>query len=138
MTHRQKVDHLIEELRHRGLPASTAAPPLFRLLWALGLETPPPVFWGFIPSMLFMGGFFGFFFGLFMELAFLIWLILGEGLWLGHGGGQLLSRGIFGFTVVAGVAAVAGLLFGLPMAAISRWKAAQLRLPSWEDYPVED
>jgi membrane associated rhomboid family serine protease len=138
MTHRQKVDHLIEELRSRGLGASTVAPPLFRLLWALGLETPPPLFWRFIPLTLLMGVFFGFFWGLFMALAFLIWLVLGEGLWLGHGGGPLLSRGIFGLTVVAGGAAVAGLLFGLVMAAYSRWKAAQLRLPSWENYPVEE
>jgi hypothetical protein len=44
MTHRQKVDHLIEKLGHQGLSCNVAAPPLSRLLWALGLEIPPPFF----------------------------------------------------------------------------------------------
>ena len=40
----------------------------------------------FIPLMLFMGVLFGFFWGVLMALAFLIWLIVGEGLQLGQGG----------------------------------------------------
>ena len=127
MTHRQKVDHLIEELRHRGLGASTVAPPLFRFLWALGLETAPPLFWGFFPLMLVMGTFFGFFWGLFMALFFILWLASGEGIQLG--------QAVFGLGVVAVGATAAGLLFGLSMATYLRWKAAQLRLPRWEDYP---
>ena len=47
MTHRQKVDHLIEELGRQGVGTYAVAPPLFRLLWALGLEVPPPFFLGF-------------------------------------------------------------------------------------------
>ena len=35
----------------------------------------------------------------------------------------------------AASSAVAGLIFGLIMAAYFRWKAAQLRLPPWGSYP---
>ncbi len=47
MTHQQKVDCLIEELGQQGVSSYTAAPPLFRLFWALGFKVPPPFFLGF-------------------------------------------------------------------------------------------
>ena len=49
----------------------TVAPPFFRLLWALGLDVPPPLFLGFLTLMLLMGTFFGIFWGAFMWL--LLW-----------------------------------------------------------------
>jgi signal transduction histidine kinase len=54
VTHRQKVDHLIAELGHEGAGPYTVAPPLFRPLWALGMEVPPPFFLEFFPLTVLM------------------------------------------------------------------------------------
>jgi uncharacterized protein DUF6404 len=115
MTHRQKVDRLIADLGKRGVGAFTVAPPLFRLLWSLGLEVPPPLFLGFVTLTLLMGGFFGVVWGVFM------WLL------------QWQSGRVPVETAVLN-AVGAGLLFGLSMAAYYRWKAVRLGLPSWESY----
>lgn len=111
--HRQKVERLIADLGKQGVSPYTVAPPLFRLLWALGLSVPPPFFLGFLTLTVLMGGFFGILWGAFM------WLFLWQ---------ERLK-------VIVGYAAVAGLAFGLSMAAYYRWKAARLRLPPWESYP---
>jgi hypothetical protein len=68
MPHLQKVDHLIQELDHQGVSSTMAAPPLFRLLWALGLEVPPPLFLGLLQYALVLGIPFGFLWGVGMWL----------------------------------------------------------------------
>jgi hypothetical protein len=136
MTHREKVNCLIEDLRERGVGASTVAPPLFRLLWALGLEVPPPLLMGFVPLTLLMGFLFGFFWGLFMALFFLVWQFLGDGFGQALAWERIVAKGLFVVIVVAPCAALAGLLFGLTMAVYMRWKSAQLGLPSWDRYPL--
>jgi hypothetical protein len=113
---RQKVKHLIADLRHRGVSPYTAAPPLFRLLWAMGLDVPPPLFLGFLPLTLLLGAFFGALWGGFM------WLLLWRALHMPLGVAALTS-------------ACDGLAFGLCMAWYYRQKAERLRLPPWEDYP---
>jgi uncharacterized membrane protein YfcA len=112
MTHREKVDHLIAYLGNEGVHPYTVAPPLFRLLWALGINVPPPFFLGFFTLLLFMGGLFGT--GVYMWLA-LAWHLPRE------------------LAVVTSTSA--GLFFGLILAAYYRWKAAQLQLPPWDSYP---
>jgi hypothetical protein len=57
--HRQKVQRLIEELGQQGIGPYTVAPPLFRFLWSLGLEIPPPFFLGFAKLTTLMGTTFG-------------------------------------------------------------------------------
>jgi hypothetical protein len=124
MTHRQKVDHLIQELDRQGVSSNMAAPPLFRLLWALGLEVPPPLFLGLFQYALVLGIPFG-----------VLW---GIGMWLW----VWQELGLAGLIVGVPSTVVAGLLFGLVMAGFfRRWAARQLRwkgveLPSsWEEYP---
>jgi hypothetical protein len=124
MTHRQKVDHLITELGQQGISSYTVAPPLFRLLWALGLNVPPPLFLGFLPLTLLMGTMFGVLWGPTWGAAMWLWVWQGQ---IPAGVAVLMS-------VVA--ALCAGLLFGLVMAWVVHRKAARLGLPSsWEDYP---
>ena len=124
MTHQEKVDHLIEKLGQQGIGPYTAAPPLFRLLWRLGLEVPPPLFLGFRQLTLLMGTFFGVLWGVLWGLFMWLWQWQGE-----------IPAGVAVLTTVF-AAVFAGLAFGLIMAVVSRWKAARLGLPSsWEDYP---
>jgi len=115
MTHQEKVDAFVNELAQRGVGKYTTAPPLYRLLWRLGIEVPPPHFAGFWSLTLLMGVFFAVFWGLFM------WLFL----WRGQD--MPIAVGIV-------VAVIAGLLFGATMAAYYRWRARKLELPRWEDY----
>jgi hypothetical protein len=116
MTHRQKVEHFIAGLGKQGVGSHTAAPPLFRLLWAIGLEVPPPFFLGFATLTPLMGASFG-----------IVW---GACMWLLQWQAWHMP-----LEWAAVSAAGAGLLFGLGMAGYYRWKAASLRLPPWESYP---
>ncbi len=116
MTHSQKVERLIADLGKQGVSPYTVAPPLFRLLWALGLQAPPPFFLRFFPLTLLAGTFFGILWGVCM------WLIQWQA-W--H----------MPVEVVLVLAAVAGLAFGMSLAAYYRWKAARLQLPPWDCYP---
>jgi len=115
MTHREKVDLLIEELEEEGVNAFTVAPPLFRLLWLFGLKVPPPLFLGFFTLTVLFGIFFG-----------VLW---GEVMWL-----LQWKAGLVGVEIAVLISALAGLLFGLTMAGYYRWKAASLDLPSWKRY----
>jgi hypothetical protein len=116
MTHRQKVEHLIADLGKQGVGPYTVAPPFFRLLWALGLNVPPPFFLGFLALTLIMGVFFGILWGIFM------WIL------------QWRARHM-PLELALVLSACAGLLFGPGMAWYYRWKARRLRLPTWENYP---
>jgi hypothetical protein len=115
-THQQKVEHLIADLRKQGVSPYTVAPPLFRLLWAMGFDVPPPFFLGFLTLTLLMGAFFGILWGACM------WLLQWQAWHMPVELAVMTSAG-------------AGLAFGLSMAAYYRWKAARLRLPPWESYP---
>jgi len=115
-THNEKVEYMIRDLTKRGVNPYTSAPPLFRLLWKLGVELTPPLFRSFLGTALFMGSFFGAFWGLVM------WLLLWH-----HDSMSLLGAGI--------VSASAGSLFGGAMGAYYRHKRAKLSLPAWRDYP---
>jgi Family of unknown function (DUF6404) len=115
MTHQQKVDHLIADLGTRGVGPYTVAPPFFRLLWALGLNVPPPFFLGFFSLTVFMGVFFG-----------VLW---GALMWLSQ------WRARHSLMTAVTLSAVTGLSFGLSMAWYYRRKARRLGLPSWNQYP---
>lgn len=102
-------------LQTKGLGRSTYAPPLFRLLWKLGIRVPPPHMAGFACNSLLMGGFFGVFW------ALLMWMML----W-GRQGMPL--------SVVAIAALLAGALFGLSMAWYMRYSARKRAIPRWQDF----
>ena len=99
----------------RGVGKSTYAPPLYRLLWRLGAQVPPPHMAGFAFNSLLMGGFFGVFWSL------LTWLML----W-GRQGMPL--------TMVASSALLAGALFGVAMASYMRYSANKRAIPRWHDF----
>ena len=99
-----------------GLSPYTAAPPIYRLLWLLGINIAPPIFGSFLPSAFFMGAFFAIGWGTIM------WLML----WSHEPNMSLASAAI--------TSIVAGLLFGLIMAGYFAYKSRQLNLPPWSEY----
>lgn len=115
MTHSEKIKRLYQHLPKLGISPFTAAPPLYRLLWRLGCEVPPPLFLSFSTLALVMGGFFAIGFGLFS------WLLL-----------PLESTPSAASIPV--VSAFSGILFGLSMAAYYRHITKRASLPSWSEY----
>lgn len=113
-----KLENMQRHLAELGVSPSTTAPPLWRLLWRLGIDIVPPLFMGFRQAALVMGSFFGVFWGLFM------WLFM----W---------SRGGMPVWIALVAAALAGLLFGLGMASYFRYVARKHKLPSWAAYTGE-
>lgn len=124
MTHREKVDYFIADMKKRGVGEYTAAPPLYRLLWFMGMKIPPPHFQGFVALALGTG----IPFGLFMGVAMSLWAYL-----MYRGKGLSLE-----FALLTGlpIFLLGGALFGLTMAAYFRWSARRLNLPSWDQYPA--
>jgi hypothetical protein len=59
MTHGEKIDHLIADLQERGVRRYDIDPPLFRVLWSLGIQVAPPLFLGFFSLMAWFGLSFG-------------------------------------------------------------------------------
>jgi Family of unknown function (DUF6404) len=116
MTHSEKLQKLLEHAPKLGISPYTAAPPLYRLLWRLGIEIPPPLFAAFLPNAFLMGGFFTCSWGLFMCLF----------IWAGDGKVSAF------FALQASL--FAGLMFGITMALYLRYKARQLNLPPWSEY----
>jgi hypothetical protein len=114
--HRRLVDGFVEEMEELEVGSYTAAPPNFRLLWAMGLRVPPPFFLGVVPLTLIAGIPFAVFWAVGM------WLIT----WL-------IQRTLPVWLVLT-VAAAVGLLVGLVMATYYRWRASALALPAWENY----
>jgi uncharacterized protein DUF6404 len=117
MTHEEKVEFLLNELSQRGVSKYTVAPPLYRILWRLGLEAKPPHFASFWSLTFTVGAFFAIAWGIFMWLFF----------WQGTD-----------FPAVVGVSTsvIAGLLFGMTIAGYYRSRARRLALPRWESYPT--
>jgi len=112
MPHSEAVANAQRHLAQLGLPPSTFAPPLWKLLWRLGINIPPPLFMSFWHCVLFMGSFFGCFWGL------LMWVIM----W---------SRQEMPVALALASAAMAGVLFGLTVALYLRRLARRHTLPSW-------
>ncbi len=111
LKHRGKVDAHVAEMGRVGIAKYIAAPPLFRLLWASGLELPPPLFLGFVPTMLITG----------VPFA-VVWALLnGFMKWVG-------------IAIAFLVGICVSLLFGALVAAYYRHKLQRLSLPSWENY----
>jgi len=104
----------LTRLAATGIRPSNYAPPLYRLLWGLGLIIPPPHFAGFGVNFLFSALLFGPFWGI--AMWFLVWSPQG---WSAV---QALAT-----------ATLAGVLFGLAMAAYTRHVARKHKLPPWTE-----
>lgn len=118
MTHAEKIEAMYSHVKNLGISRSIAAPPLWRMLWWIGIEVPPPLFMGFTANALLTGTHFGVCWGGLMMLV-------------------NLFRHDFSPSVLFFAAIGAGVLFGSSMAANWRYIARKHHLPSWEQVPGE-
>ncbi|WP_224816170.1 DUF6404 family protein [Hasllibacter sp. MH4015] len=109
-----RVTRALAELEASSIRRMNYAPPVFRLARAMGLRPRPPHYMSFWRAALILGPAFGLLWGLVM--------------WL-------LSWRTQDLPVVVAILAslLAGVLFGLAMAAYYRWAGAEAKLSRWEE-----
>lgn len=113
MTNLDKRNAALQLLRRTSIKPSNYQPPALRLLWRMGVDARPPHFCSFLYNALFSGALFGLVWGGFM------WLTLWQG-----------SQGPLR---AAGIAALAGVAFGLGMAGYYAYGKRVHALPSWDE-----
>ena len=121
MTHEEKLAHFERELEKHGMWKSNAKPPMFWLLWKLGVEVPPPYFLSFPQAMLIAGAPFGLLMGLALGAALSFFL---------DGRSAFVIWSAIAFAAVS-----SGALFGVCMAFVWGWQRDKLQLPRWREYP---
>jgi membrane associated rhomboid family serine protease len=102
-------------LSQRGLPRHRYEPPLFRLLWKIGIQVPPPHYMGFAKVAVSFGAWFAVFWGS------LMWLLMWS-----RQGRSLADDAL--------AATVAGACFGLLMAWFYERDRRKFSLPAWESF----
>jgi hypothetical protein len=105
--------HALAILERTGMLRNSYAPPLFRVLWRLGMDVPPPHFMGF-------------------------WtLAAGAALWFGVVWGGIMwclswSRQHQAPQQALMTACATGVMFGLALAAVYAWGRQKYGLPAWK------
>jgi Family of unknown function (DUF6404) len=118
MTNPSKLSSALAMVAATGIGRSSYAPPLYRLLWRVGLFLPPPHFASFGFNFVFSTAWFGVLWGAIMWFS----------LWSQQGTSSV---------VAAVEAVVAGALFGLVLAAYYRYGARKHELPLWSELKAE-
>ncbi len=130
MTHSEKVELLVRDLERRGISPYDTAPPIFRWLWARGIEIPPPAFVPFWALFIFTGSFFVV--GMFLLMAAIFGL---------HGlvvmaVARLSSSPVpfVGLGFVAKLGLALGACGGIVMTVHYRLRAWRFHLSDWKSY----
>lgn len=63
MSHARRIVVYQRMMEAKGIAASTASPPLWRLLWSWGVALPPPLYMRIVPLFVLCGSAFGLLFG---------------------------------------------------------------------------
>lgn len=111
---KRKTDKAFALMVETGLRKSQRVPFTYRLVWSMGLKLPPALFNSFGANLLLLSAYFGVSYGL------LMWFIT----W--HPGGMSPSEAII-------TSLLAGLFYGVCMAAVFRNRRKSKGLPEWEE-----
>jgi hypothetical protein len=120
MEQREAIVRARAALAARGVHGTLAGPPIYLLLWRVGINVRPPAFQSFVALFLFLSSLSAALFALLLFAA-----------------GAIVPDGSPGWHTAA-AATFSGLLFGVVMASYSRLSARRLRLPSWDEVMQAD
>ena len=123
MTLTSKIQFAVDTAIARGIGRFDAAPPIHRLLWAVGIDARPPHYASFGRNALLMGGFWGAWMAVF-GAAYALHLHPG-------GGADMIVKPIC-------IALLAAVAFGLVMAMVFRSRARKAGLPDWNELGVPE
>jgi len=115
----KRKEAAMQELKESGIWKSNSMPPALIILWKLGVKAKPPHYNSFLKNALSMGLWFAAVWGV------LMWLV------------QWRSMGLPVSGAIAS-ALVAGVIFGLAMAAYYKSSARKHQLSNWVDLPSEE
>ncbi|MGK3125854.1 DUF6404 family protein [Candidatus Pantoea formicae] len=110
---KRKTDRAFALLEEKALRECNRIPLTYRLLWSAGIKVPPALFASFGSNVCVLGAYFAVFYGCIM------WLIT----WRPQGMSPLTS---------AVTSLLAGLFYGICMAAVFRKRRKAMDLPVWE------
>ena len=119
MRFEEKLAAALGLLDSTGMLRGHYAPPLYRLLWKLGIKAPPPHFQSFTTNFVRSGVSFGIVWGLLMWLT--VWSRQGKSAYIAFA--SALSLGV---------------VVGLGAAAHRRYDARKYRIPLWRDFHPAD
>lgn len=116
MPSKDQIARYISRLEEQGVSRKVSAPPLYRLIWRLGVDVAPPFNQSLLGNTFFLGSFFAVLFGILM--------------WLFHP--QQPDKP----TEAAILSTfIGGAIFGVCMAFYYRFKSRSVDVPKW---PPED
>lgn len=116
MTFKQKANCFSKELCERGLPRRRFIPLFFPLLWRLGINLPPPVFWGYWQVTVYCGA---------LILSVMIF------------GSIIFNYSATGVLRVVTVVIFMDLIYGFLVAEYFRKQRERYSWGEWEQYPGE-
>jgi hypothetical protein len=111
LTWNKKLDLFLIDMDKRGVGRLTAAPPVYRFLWKVGIKIPPPLFASLLWNAIFMSTYF-----------FLMSEVVIRILFYGSSAGPVY------------IPVLLGLLAGNLTAIITSVQKRRLRLPKWPRY----
>ncbi len=118
MNYAERCQLALKELQESGITRTTSLPPLWKLATRCGFQPRPPHYNSFLHNTLSFGIYFGVFWGLTMHLL----------VWRAQPGAGL---------IYAGSALLAGLVFGLCMAAHFHYGFKKNKLTPWENLSAQ-
>ena len=116
MNFEEKIAVFENEVRRRGYEVSKHLPPLYKILWGCGIQTPPPVFCSFGMNLLIHG--------------FATGLLWGVGMWIIRGGGHFVWH--------SAISSLFGLLMGIAFAVWYEILKRKCQFGFWGNYPHEN
>lgn len=122
LTHNKKIEYSLEDLKKRGMNKLQVAPPVFKLFWKLGLDTPPPVFQSFQVNSLMFTAIFSAFYLLQVTPIVALCIVHHE---------ASVSTIV---TIAAIMVLLQSIFFGAICAGYLLWKSRKMNLPKWEEY----
>jgi hypothetical protein len=124
--HGAKVEFMVHDLARRGVGLHISAPPLFRAMWKIGLQVPPPLFLRWWTYILVTGSALG-----------VLWILIGSVMFVGFLLAGHVPKHPERLPLMILWCIGFGLVMGLCLLPFNAWRRHRLQLPAWKCYPPD-